>query len=214
MKAFETSTGSKQAIRYSICNQAELTLGKDNIKKIFTLPSREALCYYVFKERFPKASIACIEREKEIVEHLHSKDIECLHTDIKNYSKERTVLERHHDIVFLDYYSFLSTNILSEIKAFISNDNIIHKGKPSLVGITLMKGMRKGKEDTLDLLSDYRWEGYRTGTENNIGDVTEGILGFLDLELDIHNIEVLESIEYKAQEQSTPMYFILLKITK
>jgi hypothetical protein len=214
MKPFETTQGPKQEVRNLICNHAELHLGTNNIKKIFTLPSKEALCYYNFKERFPKASIKCIEYKEEIVKILHNKDIECQHINIKDYAKNIINLERHHDIIFLDYYSFLSKNILDEISAFITNDNIIHPNKTSIIGITLMKAMRQDKNETLELLSDYRYKGDRKGTKNEVAQIAEGLENFLDVNFNLSNIEELEAIEYKADKKSTSMYFILLKVTK
>lgn len=211
MKAFETTIGPKQQVRNLLCSHAAKL---PTVRKIFTLPSREALCYYTFKQKFPTAAITCIENQKDIVKILHEKDIECQHTDIKTYANNVVNLERHHDVVFLDYYSFLSAGILEEIKAFIGNDNIIHQGKPTILGITLMKGMRQNKQDTLDLLSKYRWKGYRTGTENTLKAVSEGVCGFLDIEFEFTDIKLLESVEYSASKGSTPMYFLLFKLLK
>ena len=212
MKAFETNLGPKQEVRNLICSHSENII--PNVKKIFTLPSKEALCYYTFKERFPKANISCIERDESIARILWDKDIECQVTTIKDYAKSKVTLERHHDIVFLDYYSFLSAGILDEIKTFVTNDNIIHPNKDVIVGITLMKAMRRDGEKTLDLLSDYRYKGYRSGTDNEVSQVASGILGFLDIECYLRDVELLESLEYKASKNSTSMYFLLLKIVK
>jgi hypothetical protein len=124
-------------------------------------------------------------------------------------------IEMHHDVVFLDYYSFLRENILDEIKTFVGNDNIIHSDKPCILGITLSKGMRRDKDLTLDLLSEFRWKGHRTGTENNIEQVTEGIHGFLDISFNLTELEVLYTKQYEADDdKSATMYFILLKIVK
>jgi hypothetical protein len=211
-KAFETMTGDKQEIREMICYHAKQEI--PNVRKIFTLPSREALCYHTFKKKFPVANIECIERKEDIVDELHDKGIECKWTDIKTYAT-LGIKEMHHDVVFLDYYSFLRENILDEIKTFVGNDNIIHSDKPCILGITLSKGMRRDKDLTLDLLSEFRWKGHRTGTENNIEQVTEGIHGFLDISFNLTELEVLYTKQYEADDdKSATMYFILLKIVK
>jgi hypothetical protein len=212
MKSFEIDKGPKQQVRNLICSHAENEIG--NVKRIFTLPSKEALCYHTFKLKFPQSAVSCIEREASIVRILHDKDIDCEQTTILDFAVSKTRLERHFDVVFLDYYSYLTGDILNEIRAFINNDNIIHPTKPTILAITLMKAMRSDKSETLDLLSKYRWQGYRSGTNNDVNQVAEGLLGFIEVEFDFTNVKLLESFQYQATGNSAPMYFILLKITK
>jgi len=213
IKPFETTEGPKQSCRDLICDVAGSEL--DQIKKVFTLPSREALCYHTFTKRYPKAKIACVEREQKICETLWDQGIDCTKTTVREYCNERKRPEQHHDIVFLDYYSFLSEDILNDVRAFLANDNILHPGKPFVLALTLAKGMRVHKDATLSALQTYVYDGERTGVQNDLDAVASALTGMIACDfLDFRDVRLAEAVEYRASSNSAQMYFVVFVITK
>lgn len=215
-KAFETSSGEKQNCRELICSIADEQLGQANIKKIFTLPSREALCYHTFKKHYKKAKVVCIERDTEIWRYLcEVKDIDCVNTTISEYSKERVSREQHHDIVFLDYYSFLSKKILEDVQGFVTNDNIVHANKKFVLAITLQKNIRRDKDTTISLLKDYIYRGNKKDIQNTIENVSIGITNYISCNMmDFKEVKLVEAKEYRANKNSADMYFIVISVEK
>lgn len=215
-KAFETIYGDKQRCRELICELADQEIGYSQVKKIFTLPSKEALCYEVFKRHYKRPRIVCIERDPEICEYLwDEKNIDCTNTTVRDYSQEKVSPEQHHDIIFLDYYSFLSKDILEDIKCFLENDNILHKNKKSIIAITLMKGMRVNKNNTISVMREFIYQGERKEITNNVENVTNAIKNYIScLSIDCKEVKLLESLEYKAGENSSPMYFLVFSVEK
>lgn len=210
-KSFETSVGEKQRCRDLLCSRSKEVLGT-SIKKILTLPSREALCYHTFNKAFKRAKIVCIERDLDICEDLWKQDIDCINTTIQDYAQEKTRVEQHHDVLFLDYYSFMSKSILEDLKALIKNRNILHKGKRAVIGITLMKGMRQNKDETLKIMQNYIYKGERLVMSNTVDSVGEALCNFLGCEFELDEVTDLDRIEYRAQDNSTPMYFYTIAI--
>lgn len=212
-KAFETSQGEKQNCRDLLCLRSDEYIGYENVKKIFTLPSREALCYKTFKSHYKRPKIVCVERDEEICSYLwDEKNIDCINSSIQEYANEKVSPEQHHDVVFLDYYSFLSENIKRDIRAFIANRNILHKEKKMILGLTLQKGMRKGKEATLESMRDYLYKGHRREMLNTLELTEEFLHNYLACDFDLEEVATLESREYQAAEGSTPMYFFVFGI--
>jgi hypothetical protein len=210
-KAFETRQGPKEWCRNRICTLAKEHLPK--VSKIFTLPSKEALCYTTFKKSFPKASVVCIERDRDICKQLWLKDIDATHTTISEYAEERKRSEKHHDVCFLDYYSFLSEKVIKEIDVFTSNDNILHPEEESIIAITLMKGMRVGKTKTMKFVADHTYKSNIYEVDNNLETTGNALHVFLATKF--NNVDLLEKLEYSAEEgKSTKMYFYVFKIRK
>lgn len=214
MRSFETKIGPKQLCRDMLVLQAKNHIPQVN--KILTLPGKEALCVKTFKKSFKKVNIVGIERDEEIFNYITDKHgINCLNCDVREYVESCSIKSQHHDIVFLDYYSYLNDNIIKDLKVFISNDNICHKDKPFILGITLMKAMRGNKNATLDFIKNNLYNIERKEIINSLENVKKSLISFIsNTRPDLYSIEMLWELEYQANIGSTPMYFLLLKITK
>lgn len=209
-KAFETENGNKQRCRDLLCLHAK-TL--PSVKKIITLPSRECLCIKTFKKSFPKANVIAIERDPEIFQEISDKGFNCVNSSVREYIHHQTLMTSHADIVFLDYYSYLHEDIMQDIRALLTNNNLVHKGKPSIIGLTLMKSMRGKHVQGLDFMRDNIYDGHRKEIENNIKNVQDAITNFITCEiLDLEEFKFLEAFEYKADNNSTVMYFFIMKV--
>lgn len=213
-RSFEIEYGDKQRCRDELINQSKKH--NINVKKILTLPGEQALCVKTFKKSYPKANIIGIERDEQIHRVItEEKGIDCLNCDIREYIHSQTIKSQHHDIVFLDYYSYLNLSVVRDLQAFIKNDNICHKGKEFILGITLSRNMRVKKDDSIDFMRENLYNGRRRLIDNNLDDVCNSVWSFLSSQR--NNLEHL-SLEYKhkysAQKGSCEMYFMIFRIIK
>jgi hypothetical protein len=214
-KAYETETGEKQKTRELICQYAMSELNK--VGHAFTLPSRQALCIKTFKRYFPKIQVTGVELDKAICKVVQDKGYICENSTVRQFAQEKLRPTKHFDIVFLDYFSYLSSNIFKDIDEFINNDNIMHKGKSTIFAITLSENQRcneNKRNETLALLANYKWESNRYGVSADLKDVTNGIVGFISDNSKVKECIELHCNDYKATDKSKMMYFILLKIVK
>jgi len=210
-KAFETNQGPKQECRDLIVKHSKQL----NPKTIFTLPAKQGLCVKTFKKHLKPSTIIGVERdEKDFKIIQDTLNMQCYKSDIRQYVYSQTLKTNHHDVVFLDYFSFLNMNVIGDINAFINNDNILHPKKQFILAITLAKSMRGQTEDMLNYMSKVIVDGNQRNADNSLEDVEEALLSVL---IDSHSnlgIECLVKKEYKAQQQSMPMYFLMFLLTK
>lgn len=212
-KSYEIRKGPKQLCRDLICKHA-----KDKSitpKKIITLPGENLLCVKTFKKQFPKASILGIERDERAFKIICSKGVNCVNSDISTYVNSNTLPTAHADIVFLDYYSPLSQSVASDIKTLLNNDNLIHRGKDLILGVTLSKVPRGVKKYATDFVESYLWNDGTPDLKLDLKTVGEAIGGFISIEANgIKGGEILEMQEYRAERNSAPMYFYCFLIRK
>jgi hypothetical protein len=211
-KSFEIATGPKQECRDILVDQATTHL--PGVKNIFTLPGREALCVQTFKRHYPQALIQGVERDEATFEIICSKGILCHNSDVNEFAKSKTLPTNHFDIVFLDYYSFFSKTILRDLKAFLGNKNIVHEGKPFILGLTLMKSVRRDYDDVLDFMKENIYLGDKSDVEPDLITTGSAVKNYLSDEFeDLKSIRLVQQLEYQAQAGSTPMYFFCFSIT-
>ena len=206
MKSYEISN-DKQA-----CRDLLVTLTNEHTSpnKIITLPSKTALCVKTFKQAWPTANYIGIERDKDAFQEICKQGINCYLSDIREYIHSQTLKTQHVDMFFMDYYSYLNSNVIGDIKALLSNQNLVHKGKPLIIGLTLMKAMRGDKENTIDFMREYIDNGRRINIENNLSNIELALSTFLSNEFpSATETTMLESIEYKT---GVNMYFLVFKI--
>lgn len=205
MKSYEASE-SKQQCRDKL---VEYT---GQARKVVTLPSRTALCIKTFKKAWPKANYIGIERDKDSWQEIIDQGIDCYNTDVRQYFHSQTLPSQHTDLIFLDYYSYLNSNILGDLKAVVENNNLTHPGKSFVVGLTLMKAMRGDKVNTIDFMREYIYNGHRQDIDNTLDNVESALSTFLGSEFpNAKSIQCLDAIEYMT---GTPMYFLVFKIRK
>ena len=209
-KAYETDKGPKQECRDLIVQHAKSL----EPKTIFTLPAKQGLCVKTFRKHF-KSTIIGVERdEKDFKIIQDTLNIQCYHSDVRQYVHAQTLKTNHHDVVFLDYFSFLNMNVIGDIKAFINNDNILHPDKPFIFAITLAKSMRGQTEDMLSFMSRVVVDGNQRGADNTLEEVNEALVSVLLESNENLGLECLVKKEYKAQKNSVPMYFLVFKLVK
>lgn len=207
MKSYEKSD-KKQLCRDMLVKLTEQHIGVP--KKVITLPSETAMCVKTFKKHWPEANYIGIERDRDSWVKICKQGINCYNSDIRQFVHSQIIPGQHCDMFFMDYYSYLNANILGDIKGLLSNRNIIHKGKPMLLGLTLMKAMRGDKENTIDFMREYIDNGRRIEMENNLHNVESALATFLSNEFPSAEDTGLEySLEY---ETGVPMYFLVFKI--
>jgi hypothetical protein len=208
-RSFETDAGPKQDCRDDLCAATEAYLGTP--KKIFTLPGRKALCVKTFKRHFPEANIVGVERIRDDFESICDLGINCTLSSVREYVKHQELPTQHFDVAFLDYFSYLSTEIIEDLDMFLKNRNILHKGKPFVLGLTLMKAMRGSKEDTLDFMKDYIYNGNRIEVANTLASVEMALTAYLSCSFPSAKEIILErSREYTTE---CSMYFFCFQIT-
>ena len=214
MKSFETTLGPKQGIRESLVQVALAHIVQ--VKKIFTLPGKECLCVNTFKQTFPQANIRAVERVKEDWESIIENNVDCTLGTVQDYANQITRPTMHHDIIFLDYFSFLNKDVLTGIKSMIQNSFILHRGKKAILGITLMKAIRQEKDDMLDFINENVYLSKGVVPENTLAMVGHALHCWINRENQtyLQKVELLDSKEYRASETSTPMYFYTFLIEK
>ena len=212
MKSFETDQGSKQKVRDSLVAQAKEHL--PHVHKILTLPGREALCVKTFRKHFPAATLRGVERNKEDWKKITSQGIDCIHGTVQDYSSQVTTPTLHHDVVFLDYFSFLNEDVLSGIESIVWNPYILHKNKQCILGITLMKAIRQEKDEMLELIRNNIHLEVKEEPVNNLDMVGRALLSKIMTKnrKTLTSVELLDSLEYSAGEGSSTMYFFCFKV--
>jgi len=212
-KSFEIKTGEKQKCRDLICEHAKLK--NLNVKTILTLPGRKALCVETFRKQFKKPTIIGLERDsKDFAIIQETQQFQCFNADIRQWSHAQTLKTNHLDIVFLDYFSFLSTSVLGDITDLLTNDNILHPNKPTLLAITLAKSMRGYTDDMLKFMSSILVDGNRRSAENTLEDVATAVASHILDSIPTIGIETLVEKEYKAADKSASMYFLAYLLEK
>ena len=209
MKSYEIST-DKQDCRDKL---VEITNQYIKVpKKVISLPSKTAMCIKTFRKHWPDTGYIGIEREEEDWKEICEQGIDCYHSDIRQYIHAQTIPVQHCDLFFMDYYSYLSTEILGDIKALLNNRNLVHEGKTLILGLTLAKAMRGNKENTLDFMRDYIDDGHRIEITNSLENVEMALVNYLGCEFpEINSISLEYSVEYLT---GVPMYFLVFKIVK
>lgn len=207
-KSFEIQKGPKQQIRDLLVKHT------NNPQTILTLPGRKMLCVKTFKKAWPKTTIMGIERSTEDWKEI-SKQMFCYNCDIRSYIELQKIKVSHLDLVFLDYFSFLNSSVEDDIKALLRNEYILHPGKQTILGITLMKSMRGESNQTLNKMKSI-FDGENRDRSNCLLDVGRYLSHFMiDNTIDYPvSFELLENIEYKADKNSSNMYFFCFKIVK
>ena len=206
MPSFNTTTGPKQAIRNMICQAAK----KENInpKRIFTLPAKDMLCVKTFQKNFPKANITGVEYDKQVFDIIANKaplGLTIENMSIGQFAKKENP-GQHFDIAFLDYFSWLNRTTKQEVLDFVSNQNIVHPGKTTLLALTFQKANRQGTEHTQELIKEVKAR-YSRDWENN----KDNICLVIQDALRNYQPKVIAKQEY-TNEGGVPMYFFLLKI--
>jgi hypothetical protein len=210
-KSFEIKKGPKQSCRELLCHHASNL--PTTPKRIFTLPGKEILCVKTFKKHFPKAQITGIERDPAIFEIICDKGVSCLNANIRQYVYSNNIPTNHFDVVFLDYYSYLNEDVIQDIKAFLANRNIIHKGKPFVLGITLLKAIRGQVEEANQFMRNNIYNGHKQEVANTVQYVGDSLKNFISSEfLGLKSIKLVEAHDYKAIKTSSPMYFFCFTI--
>lgn len=211
IKSFETQIGPKQLVRNLLVKHTESPF------TILTLPGRKMLCHKTFKKAWPKSTVIGIERLRSDWEEI-SKQMLCYHCDVRSYIEMQKFQCSHLDLVFLDYFSFLNSSVEDDIRSLLRNENILHTGKSTVLGITLMKAIRGDSMETLGKMKSTIFDGKFIKRENNVEEVSRYLAHFMiDVTIDFPiSFELLEKFEYRADEEggSTPMYFFLFKIQK
>ena len=208
-RSFEVETGPKQECREILCELTKNYIGTP--KKIFTLPGREILCVKTFRRDFPNANIVAVERIAEDFEAICEKGVNCVLGDVRSFVESQTLLTQHIDIAFLDYFSYLNKEIIADLATFLKNRNIVHRGKPLVFGLTLMKAMRGSKEETLEFMKDYIDHGHRAAVTNTLESVESSLMAFLsDTFPSAAEIVAEHSKEYVTE---CSMYFFCFRIT-
>jgi hypothetical protein len=204
-KSFETSK-AKQACRDKL---VELTKEHIVYPKLFvTLPSKFSLCAKTFKNTFKKTNIIGIERDPDIFNQICQDGIYCVNSNIRQWVHAQTIPTTHVDVIFMDYYSYLHEGIVDDIKAFLNNKNILHDNKRCLLALTLSKGMRVGKESTMEFLKDYLWDNELV--ENEVSTIGEALINIITCnERMPKSAACIYDKEYRTGQQ---MYFFVFDI--
>lgn len=194
-----------------LCRDKLLELTHKHIpeaKTIVTLPSRLGLCIKTFKSVYKKANYIAIERDPEIFQDICSQGVYCVNSDIREYIHSQTLPASHVDMFFMDYYSFLNEGVVGDIQAFIKNNNILHAGKTTIIGLTLSKGMRVDKERSIDFINDYLPDDVEGANQLDL--IGKALVAMIAChEREVSMCELLYQKEYRTGQQ---MYFLVFKI--
>jgi hypothetical protein len=209
-KSFEINEGPKQNIRNLLVKNSPITPNA-----ILTLPGRKMLCVETFKKAWPNVTVIGIERSREDWETISQKML-CYNCDVKTYIDRQQNGMSHLDLVFLDYFTYLNTSVEEDIASLLLSDNLLHKGKTTILGITLSKGIRSEADEMLLRMKKSAFNYDRRKITNNLTDVGDYLTNkMIDVTIQREmGIELTDSIEYKAGEGSSTMYFYCFKITK
>jgi len=202
MKSFELKSDIKAHLRQLIPNTAK----EHNIVPdvIFTLTGKEMLDVPVFLEAFPKANIICIERNKEDFKSIVQQGgVTIFNTTVSDYASFN-LHSPHHGIIFLDYLGGLDQDKLQDIMTFISNPNLVRPDQKTVLALTFQKANRQGKDRVLDLVKEIWDEGEIV---NDIKSAT-GVM-ITNLCKISSKVTAVEYLEYKNNNSSSPMYFML-----
>jgi hypothetical protein len=205
-KSFETPSPIKDQIRQLIPAFAQA----NNIdpEVIFTLSGKEMLDVPVFKHVFPRANIRIVERTKGDFEEIVKKS-QGQHTVLKGTISEYAnfpMMSPHHGIIFLDYFGPLVPEKMKEIRNFITNKNLVHDKKPTLLALTFQKDRYGSGKETIKLVSEV-WE------PEEVENSAEGAAAAVWLELCRHKKKV--KLEYYTEYRNPggcQMYFIIFII--
>lgn len=209
-KSFETTRGPKQQIRNLLVKHTA------SPKTILTLPGRKMLCAKLFKRTWPKATIIGLEQNVPAWEVISS-EMFCYQCTLRSYVELQKITVSHLDLVFLDYFSYLNSSVEDDIKALLRNACLLHPGKETTLGITLMKAMRSESDETLEKMNTTIFDGEIHGKRaNSLGEVGRYLTHFMiDATIDFPvAFELVESVEYEAGAGSTRMYFYCFKVRK
>jgi len=207
MTAYETTTGPKQDCRQDIINAVTW-----EPRKAFTLPGREALCVKAFQAQWPTMQIRAAEHVPSQWERLMEAGVDCECIDSTRYLHHAdTVRSLHHDILNLDYVSFLHESIIEDLDIIARSTNITEKGKPTILAITLTKAIRLPSPVIAELLQEsvsLLESDEQPNCLRHVGLVLQNRFGYQ------WSVQPIVSREYKAGKMSTTMYFFLYKITR
>jgi hypothetical protein len=202
VRSFEKQSKPKEDIRMSFIEHSQSAP-----ELILTLPGPHKLDALLFHEHFPQTPIIGLENHKASFEQLIRNPYPVMpyFMSIHDYaqSKHPTL---HHSIVFLDYLGWFDTEKLNDIVALISNENLIHKNKQTLLGLTFSKANRDGKKAAIEAVQGV-WKDHET--EDSLDCIEAKIASTL---VDVRpNLIGLDCKSY-INNGGMPMYFILYRL--
>jgi len=207
-RPFETISGPKHDCRLKLI-EATKEIGV-TVPRILTLPSKEHLCYSTFKEGFPTSNIVCLERDKEIAAALNNKGITTECVDTTTYLESYQPWQQPFNTIFLDYYSFLTESVISDLKTIADKPNIVGDNW-SVLGLTLQKSIRHDKSRIEVILDKY----LRTRQNETIECDIDSVASLVACEIfRDYRVKIWHSVEYKATANSVPMWFYVFLIKR
>jgi hypothetical protein len=218
MNATWANSETKQLIRHGITYWADQLLGVRNVKNVFTLPSKDALCANTFRESWPNCSLFGVERVKKIWKEIdRSSGIYVFNCSLRDYIKQNTQLRGDHfDVAFFDFTGAASETNVKVVTDWVSNENVVHRGKKSIVAVTFNGSDRRygtgrivkkiGKQVHFD---EEEKPFYNSETSANL--VMDEIQNAVKR---IRVLSLLHCEDYQSQEDSQLMYFFILVVEK
>lgn len=215
-KSFETTVGEKHRCRLDIVEQATaIGIGIDRPARILTLPSREHLCYDLFRQTWPASRITCLERDGAIARELNNSGIHTLHTTTSDFLSRTNEFDSGFNIVFLDYFTFITKGVLDDLTLLIDGNEFVSPmidPAGAIIAITLLKTVRAGNERSLDELSVPKHLIHSSHTESRC--TADWIKGRIQTHMYRRNHVLLPIIarSYRADEGSSDMLFLLFYV--
>jgi hypothetical protein len=225
-------SADKDQIRMSFIDRWK-KISQSNPSLILTLPGPKKLDAILFRQHFPTTPIIGLERDPALFEILlnnpglapptqsmepgHPEPFPLIpyHATIRQYanlflksqkddgdgSNPKTL---HHSIIFLDYFGHYDSKKLDDIVAIVSNTNIVHPGKKTLLGVTFQKSQRNGRNAAI---KDLKLEAFNEDPSLSVDGVNEKLSSEISLIKD-SLINAIEPKEYRNPKGIT-MYFIM-----
>lgn len=209
----------KQACRDRIVSVSNQLLPQ--VGKVFTLPSKEALCAHTFRKAWPSCNIVGVEKIKRVWKQIDKTcNMDVINCSLSDYVKHIPPFMRFHfDVAYFDLVGSASPKNVGDIVSFIANNNVFHKGRASVIAMTFnsrcIHANRDITDKVLDDICDNVWFNNDEYVEYNPETAAALVMGRLSQKikmirvLDLHHVE-----QYQAQESSTPMFFMILHLEK
>jgi hypothetical protein len=233
-RPYDTDSGPKQECRERFVSAIRNHIDT-SMPHIFLLPSKLALDANLLRREFPKCSLFGVENDPKTFEMVDTSmglvlDQCSVHAYVTQ--KAKVLKPRHFDAAFLDFEGFASFGNVADVCEFVANDQLIWPGRKTVLAATFGKYPRgeTGMVETLvrrkSWLNEDQERREKGQPWNTHRDVACMLAGHLNSGINEQSREVpalrsrlrvlrlLEDREYKANPDSTPMYFLIFLIEK
>jgi hypothetical protein len=226
---YATRTGPKQE-----CREAFIAAVRANIvqpRNFFLLPSQDAYDADLVHQHWPQARITGVEKDTAIFDHLDRQhpNIYPFKMTVHQYvSHFRHITQPPFDAAFIDYTGTASLTNVADVCEFTA-----HLAAPTFIlGLTFIKNARSKMSSVEGMIRDTIWleeeEVYGQKPLNTTLNVATMVCTALNqgvspgggrektppLAHKLSSLDILDQREYQADETSTKMHFIILRVRR